>query len=147
MLPSEKCYKFIAAEENCRLKAYLDTGGVPTIGMGSTRYEDGTLVKITDQITRPRANDLLKHTVDQFARQVSDYIESVVNQNQFEALVSFAYNVGIIAFAKSTLLRKVDKNPGDVTIRAEFMRWNKDNGKVLKGLVNRRQREADLYFS
>lgn len=147
MEPSENCYKFIVSQEEMRLKAYYDSGGVPTIAAGCTHYEDGTPVKITDSITRPRANDLFKHTVDKFARSVSEYLDATVKQNQFDALVSFAYNVGIIQFAKSTLLRKVDRNPDDIGIRNEFMRWNKDNGKVLKGLVNRRQKEADLYFS
>ena len=66
---------------------------------------------------------------------------------QFDALVSFAYNVGTANFAKSTLLKKVNANPNDASIRAEFGKWNKSNGRVLKGLVTRRKEEADLYFT
>ena len=66
---------------------------------------------------------------------------------QFDALVSFAYNVGVGNFAKSTLLKKVNANPNDPTIRSEFEKWNKANGRVLKGLVTRRKEEADLYFT
>ena len=72
---------------------------------------------------------------------------SNLNQNQFNALVSFAYNVGTGNFSSSTLLKKVNRNPDDLTIKDEFLRWNKAGGKVLNGLTNRRNEEADLYFS
>lgn len=147
MRPSEKCYKFIAERESCRLKAYPDGGGVPTIGYGNTFYEDGTPVKLGDQITIPRAKALFKHIVDQFAEKVEYYLDATVNQNQFDALVSLAYNIGLGAFSASTLLKKVDANPDDPAIRKEFMKWVFDNGKRVQGLYNRRRMEANMYFT
>ena len=81
-----------------------------------------------------------------FSSKVSGTITSKVNQCQFDALVSFTYNVGIANLKKSTLLRKVNMNPNDETIRDEFMKWTKAGGKVYNGLVKRRKDEADYYF-
>jgi len=74
-------------------------------------------------------------------------VKSNVTENNFAALVSFTFNVGTGNLKKSTLLKKVNLNPNDPTIRSEFMKWNKGAGKVLAGLTKRRQAEADLYFS
>lgn len=71
----------------------------------------------------------------------------IIRQQQFDALVSFTYNVGVSAFSTSTLLRKVQAFPDDPTIRDEFMRWVYAGGQVVQGLVNRRKKEADYYFS
>jgi len=89
---------------------------------------------------------MFKEIANRFAKRVDTLVTSNINQNQFNALVSFAYNVGTGNFASSTLLKKVNKNPNDLTIKAEFLRWNKANGKVINGLTNRRIEEADLYF-
>jgi lysozyme len=70
-----------------------------------------------------------------------------ITQNQFDALVSFAYNVGLEAFRKSTLLKKVNANPNDKLISNQFLRWNKSRGRVLQGLTNRRIEEARIYFA
>jgi len=147
MSPSGNCIKQIKKHEGLRLNAYLCPAGVPTIGYGATFYEDGAKVKLGDKITIDRADSLLLHTVTAFAGNVGKLIKSQVNQNQFDALVSFAYNVGVGALAKSTLLKKVNKNPNDPSIRVEFMKWTKAGGKELQGLVKRRKQEADLYFS
>jgi lysozyme len=77
---------------------------------------------------------------------VSRYVKSKINSNQFSALVSFAFNLGVGNLAKSTLLKLVNKNPSDPAINLEFMKWNKANGKVLAGLTRRRQAESELYF-
>jgi lysozyme len=74
-------------------------------------------------------------------------VKKPLTQNQFNALVSFAYNVGTGAFSTSTLLKKVNANPNDLTIRNEFARWTRANGKIVNGLVNRRKKESDVYFS
>jgi lysozyme len=136
----------IKKHEGLRLQAYLCPAGVPTIGFGNTFYEDGTRVKMGDRITRDRAEKLLLHVVEAFAVQVDRLITSRINANQRAALVSFAYNVGIGNLQRSTLLRKVNANPNDTSIRIEFMKWTKARGQVLRGLVVRRQDEANLYF-
>ena len=81
-----------------------------------------------------------------FADKVDPLVKSQVNENQFAALTSFAYNAGIGNLMKSTLLKKVNANPSDETIRTEFMKWDKAGGKQLAGLTRRRKAEADLYF-
>jgi lysozyme len=133
--------------EGLKLNAYLCPAGLPTIGYGSTFYENGTKVKLGEKITMERADKLLTNTVSQFEKQVDTVVTSVINANQLGALTSFAFNVGMGNFRKSTLLRKVNANPNDPTIRTEFMKWVRANGKVLNGLTRRRQAEADLYFT
>jgi lysozyme len=133
--------------EGLKLRAYLCPAGLPTIGYGNTRYEDGSTVKLGEQITIDRADKLLMHTVAQFERQVDTVVTAPVNANQLGALTSFAFNVGMGNFRKSTLLRKVNANPNDPTIRAEFMKWIRANGKVLTGLQRRREAESALYFT
>lgn len=146
MTPSNQCYSLIKKFEGCVLHAYKDAVGIWTIGYGATYYEDGSPVKEGDTISQQRAEDLLKRHVDAFAAKV-DAVTNPVEQNKFDALVSFAYNVGVGAYRKSTLLKKVNANPDDEDIRDEFMKWNKAGGRVLSGLTNRRKKEADHYFS
>ena len=133
--------------EGLNLNSYLDGGGVPTIGYGSTMYDTGVKVKLGEKISIERANILLEWEIDNKATVIDRLLKNYhINQNQFDALVSFAYNVGVGAFSSSTLLKKIKINPNDISIRNEFMRWNKDNGKTVQGLTNRRKKEADLYF-
>lgn len=131
-------------------KPYPDpaTGGVPfTIGYGSTYYEDGRKVTMADApITEDRATKLLAQLLDHYERGVDSFCRDDIGQNQFDALVCFAYNVGIGALKGSTLLKKLNANPNDPTIKDEFLRWNKAAGRVMKGLTKRRAEEADLYF-
>lgn len=134
--------------EGLKLKPYLCSAGVPTIGYGNTLYEDGRKVSMKDSvITESRATELLSYSLRNLEQQVDSFCRDDINQNQFDALVSFAFNLGPYNLKSSTLLKKVNKNPKDPTIRDEFMRWTKAGGKVLKGLVERRKAEADLYFS
>jgi lysozyme len=133
--------------EGLKLTAYLCPAKVWTIGYGNTFYEDGTKVKQGDVITKERADQLfINITNKKFAEPLLKLIKVKLNENQFSALVCFAYNVGTGALAKSTLLRKVNANPNDLTIRNEFLKWNKAGGKVLNGLTKRRESEANLYF-
>jgi lysozyme len=133
--------------EGIKLTAYLCPAKVWTIGYGNTFYEDGTKVKQGDKITKERADQLfINITNKNFAEPLLKLIKVKLNENQFSALVCFAYNVGTGALAKSTLLRKVNINPNDLTIRNEFLKWNKAGGKVLNGLTKRRESEANLYF-
>jgi lysozyme len=126
----------------------LCSAKIPTIGYGNTYYPDGKRVTLLDKdITKQQAFDMFKEVANRFAKRVDTLVTSNLNQNQFNALVSFAYNVGTGNFSSSTLLKKVNKNPDDLTIKDEFLRWNKAGGKVLNGLTNRRNEEAILYFS
>lgn len=134
--------------EGFRNHPYLCPSDIPTIGYGNTFYEDGTKVTLNDEpITKKRGEELLKLVVKDFEDAVNDFVNVEINQNQFDALVSFAYNVGTGALSRSTLLKKINKNPDDPSIENEFKRWNKSGGKILKGLTKRRNSEAYLYFS
>jgi lysozyme len=140
--------ELIKKYEGFKAKAYLCPAKVITIGYGSTYYEDGTKVKLTDPpITQERATELLEALLVSYERSVDSYCVDTINQNQFDALCSFAYNCGVGNLKSSTLLKKVNKNPNDPTIKDEFIKWNKGGGKVLSGLTKRRIEEAQLYFS
>lgn len=132
--------------EGLKLESYLCPAGIPTIGYGNTFYESGRKVKLGENISKERAEMLFKWVADSFAVQVRQLVKVELNENQFSALVSFAYNLGIANLRSSTLLKKVNANPNDGTIFNEFLRWNKAGGKVLSGLTRRRQAEANLYF-
>jgi len=136
----------IKSFEGCKLVAYQCSAGRWTIGWGSTFYEDGKSVKIGNRITQEKADQLFELIVSSFADKVAKEIKTILTDNQFAAIVSLAYNIGIGNLQKSTLLKKVNFNPNDPTIRAEFARWNKAGGKVLAGLTRRREAEAKLYF-
>jgi lysozyme len=128
-------------------KPYKCPAGVPTIGYGATFYPDGKKVTMSDKsITVQEGTALLASMLTTFEQYVDSYCIDSINQNQFDALVSFCYNLGPNNLKSSTLLKKVNLNPKDQSIRAEFMKWNKAGGRVLKGLTTRRTAEADLYF-
>jgi lysozyme len=137
----------IKSHEGCRLNAYICPAGVATIGYGNTFYNDGTRVNIGDKISQAQANDLFLNIVNAFSIKVSIMFNPNLSDNQFSALVSFAYNVGTGALGRSTLRKKVLANHKDVSIRDEFMKWTKSGGKELNGLVARRKDEANLYFT
>jgi lysozyme len=148
MILDNKGYLLITNHEGLRLKPYLCSAKIPTIGYGNSYYPDGKRVTLLDKdITKQEAFDMFKEVANRFAKRVDTLVTSNLNQNQFNALVSFAYNVGTGNFSSSTLLKKVNRNPDDLTIKDEFLRWNKAGGKVLNGLTNRRNEEAILYFS
>ena len=145
---SEAGLNLIKSFEGLRLKPYKCSAGVPTIGYGNTFYESGKKVSLADvAITESRAIELLAWSLKKFEQYVDSYCRDDISQNQFDALVSFCYNLGPANLKSSTLLKKVNKDPNDPTIRAEFMKWNKAGGKALAGLTRRRTAEADLYFS
>jgi lysozyme len=150
MKPSPFCLSLIKAFESYRSTAYLCPAGVWTIGWGTIRYKDGTRVKQGDVISSEKAKDEFQYEVNKKAEGVNRLVKNV-NQQQFDALVSFAYNLGLGALEDSTLLKRVKANPNDPDIRVQFMKWTKarQNGvlKELPGLVRRRKAEADLYFS
>lgn len=132
--------------EGIRLKPYLDSANVPTIGLGTTRYPDGKAVTMNDPpITKKQAYEFLTKHLQADANAVSGMLKVVVNDNQFAALVSFAYNVGRGALASSTLLKKL--NSGDVEGAAnQFLKWDHAGGVVVAGLTRRRQAERALFL-
>lgn len=137
--------KLISKEEGMVLKPYKCSAGVPTIGIGSTYYEDGTKVKMTDPaITEFRALQLFKNVLKTYELAVYSSTRDDINQNQFDSLVSLAFNIGTGAFKKSTLLKKVNANPNDPTIGVAFEMWKNAGGKPI--LLNRRKREYQLYI-
>jgi lysozyme len=138
--------KLIKEFEGFSSVAYLCSAKKATIGYGNTFWEDGTPVKIGDQISKERAETLLKHVVDNFSVAVEVDIKIEVTQNQFDALVSLAYNIGLGAFKNSTLLRQLNRG-NFVGASQEFLRWDKSNGKPLLGLTRRREREKLLFDS
>lgn len=120
-------------------KAYPDTGGVWTIGYGYTRG-----VKPGMFVTKERALELFLKNVAVFEECINNAVLVELTQNQFDALVSLTYNIGVQAFKTSTLLKIL--NTGDYkSVPAQIKRWNKDNGKVIAGLVSRRAEEAKLF--
>ena len=128
-------------------KPYLDPIGIPTIGYGATYYPNKKKVTMKDKpLTEKEASDLLKEMMTNYENDVKRLVKRELNQNQFDALVSFTYNLGSTNLGKSTLLKKVNANPCDKTIKDEFLKWNKAGGKVLNGLTRRRNAEAELYF-
>lgn len=147
MVITSKLKDLVKQFEGCSLKAYKCPAGIWTIGYGNTQYENGKAVKEGETITLERAEQLLEVILIKFVQQVGELVKSKVNQNQKDALTDFAYNCGVGNLRSSTLLKKVNADPNDKTIRAEFEKWNKANGKVLNGLVKRRTAEANLYFS
>jgi len=143
-----KGIELIKSFEGFRGKPYKCPAGIPTIGYGATFYPDGKKVTMNDApITEEKATELLQSMLISFEKYVDSYCRDDVNQNQFDALVSFAYNLGPANLKSSTLLKKVNANPSDESIRAEFMKWTRAGGRVLQGLVRRRTAEANLYFS
>lgn len=126
--------------EGLKLTAYRCPAGVPTIGYGTTKN-----VKLGTTITEEKAEDLLKKDLVRFETAVKTDVRVKLNQNQFDALVSFSYNVGTGALQSSTLLKKL--NHGDYKgASQEFSRWNRAGGKVLNGLIKRREAEKELFL-
>jgi lysozyme len=139
-------FKFIAKQEGLVLHPYLDQVGIATVGYGSTYYENGEHVKITDpQITLKRAQELFNNTSGQYSHAVAYWTKPVLTQNQFDALFSLVYNIGTGGFRKSTVLRIINGEPGD--LQSAWYAWNKADGHVLSDLVQRRKEEYNLYIS
>lgn len=139
---TQKGIELIESFESLQLRAYKCPAGVWTIGYGHTIG-----VKPTDTCTRAQAEQYLLADLRTAKTAVANHVKATINTNQFSALVSFTFNCGAANLQKSTLLKKVNANPADPTIRAEFLKWNRGGGKVLAGLTRRRTAEADLYFS
>lgn len=145
---SERGIALLKHFEGFEAKPYLCSAGVPTIGYGSTYYEDGARVKLSDSyISKERAEALLEKMLSHYEAGVDSMTRDDITQNQYDALVCFAYNVGLTNFRTSTLLKRVNNNPDDPDITKQFMRWTRAGGRIIKGLINRRRLESQLYFS
>lgn len=129
--------------EGFRTKAYLDTGGVWTIGYGTTRIQ-GKPVEKGDECTKEQAEEYLSADLKWAEDCVNKNVKPSLTSNQFSALVSFVYNIGCEGFTDSTMLKLLNENKFALAAN-EFKRWNKDNGKVILGLINRRNKERALF--
>ena len=140
-------FKLLGELEGIVLKPYRDSVGIPTIGIGSTYYEDGTKVRMTDKpITTERAIQLAKNVVKTFELKVNQVILLPMTQNQFDAMVLLCYNIGKSGFARSSVVKNF--NAGNLQKAADsFLLWNKAGGRVVQGLVNRRNKERSLFLS
>jgi lysozyme len=129
--------------EGLRTESYQCQAGVWTIGYGHTKGVTSGM-----KITKEQAEQYLKQDITTFENAVRNTLKGVsLTQSQFDALVSFSFNIGTTKFKNSTLVSKVKANPDDTSIADEFRKWKYANGAVSKGLLNRREREAQLYFA
>lgn len=146
MKTSDKGIEFIKEFEGFESNPYLDAVNVPTIGYGSTRYPDGTRVKMTDKpISEAEAVKLLADTLVEYETSVLHLVEVDLEQHEFDALVSFAYNLGASNLERSTLLKKL--NQEDFKGAAdEFLKWTRAGGIILPGLVRRREAEKEMFL-
>ena len=146
MQTSDKGISLIKQFEGCKLTAYQDSVGVWTIGYGWTQPVDGKPIRAGMTIKQETAERLLKTGLVSYESDVSRLVKVGLTQGQFDAMVSFTYNLGARSLSTSTLLRKL--NAGDYAGAAdEFLRWNKAGGKVLNGLTRRREAERALFLS
>ncbi|WP_228147193.1 lysozyme [Acinetobacter sp. ANC 3832] len=133
----------ICSYEGLEFKAYLDSANIWTIGYGTIKYPNGVRVKKGDTCTIEQAKAYMASDLKSFEAAVNK-VKVPLNQNQYDALVSLTYNIGVNAFANSTLLKKL--NAGDYKgAAAQFNVWNKVKGKIVQGLVNRRAKERKLF--
>lgn len=138
---TDKGIELIKNSESCRLEAYLCPAQIPTIAYGKTKG-----VKLGMKISQSQAEEFLRQDLAEFEEGVKKLVKVPLTDNQFSALVSFSYNLGLGALSKSTLLKKL--NAKDYAGAAtEFKRWVRGGGKVLPGLVKRRAAEKALFLS
>lgn len=151
---NDNCIRLIIEFEGFSAKAYhdsIDKPSIDTIGYGTIQYPPeylhGKMVKVGDpDITKDQAFGFLKWEVNLKLQGIDPLLRDDLTPNQFGALVSFSYNLGVGALKGSTLRRKVNENPKDPTIKDEFVKWIYSDGKPLEGLRRRRKAEAELYF-
>ena len=146
MSVSNKGVDLICEFEGEQLIAYDDGVGIWTIGFGTIKYPNGVRVKKGDTCTLEQAKEYMRHDLIEFEHTVNSSVKVPLNQNQFDALVSLAYNIGSNAFKSSTLVKKL--NTGEYQGAADqFNVWINAGGKRMQGLVNRRDREKLLFLS
>lgn len=141
---SHEAKDLIKRYEGLRLKAYKCAAGVWTIGYGHTSAAGSPVVTPSLSITKEQADEIFEKDITTFANGVASLIKVDLNPHQFGACVSLAYNIGLGAFSKSSVLRFINKKQYDNAADA-FLLWNKAGGKVLKGLTRRRSEESELF--
>lgn len=145
MIVSNSGVDLICEFEGEQLIAYDDGVGIWTIGFGTIKYPDGVRVKKGDTCTLEQAKEYMRHDLIEFEHTVNISVKVPLNQNQFDALVSLAYNIGSNAFKSSTLVKEL--NTGDYQGAADqFNVWVNAGGKRMQGLVNRRAKEKELFL-
>ncbi|WP_374307854.1 lysozyme [Methylocella sp.] len=132
----------IKSFEGCKLAAYRDSAGVPTIGWGHSSAAGAPVVKAGMTITQAEADAIFMRDAQRFVDRVNALVKVPLKQNEFDALVSFDFNTG--ALDRSTLLKRLNAGRKDL-VPTELMAWTKAGGKTLRGLVRRRQAEVDLF--
>lgn len=142
MKTSNKGIALIKQYEGCKLTEYICPAGVRTIGYGHTKD-----VVPGQKITSLQAENFLRQDLLEVERAISLLVKKPLNQNQFDALASFVFNLGETKFRKSTLLRRINSNPNDSMIAFEFKRWILAGKKSSLGLLERRKAEVKLYYS
>ena len=140
MTTTEILFEKLMEMEGCRLEAYKDAAGVPTIGYGHTKN-----VRMGDRITQYWAKEMLREDIEEAEWLVKE-LGVAKTEGQLDALVSFVFNLGIGRLKKSTLLKVISKGGSKRQITQEFKRWVYADGKVLPGLVKRREWEAKRFF-
>jgi lysozyme len=144
---NKDCLLLIAEFEGLSLQPYLCPAKKATIGYGNCYYKDGKKVTMLDNpITKEEALELLKIIVESFAKEVNKLVSAPLNQNQFNAVVSFTYNTGLNALKNSTLLKLINKDNNQLAISNEFLKWVNVGGEKSKGLEKRRIKESQIYF-
>ena len=147
MSTSSKAFSLISKFEGLSLKPYLDTNGKYSIGYGTQKnWDEKRPVLPTDRINEDTAQRWLKYEIADRMPKVKSMIKVPVSQNALDSLTSFAYNIGLNAFASSTLLRKLNAGVDKKIVANEFDRWTKANGKTLPALVQRRTLEKALFL-
>ncbi|MEY5098643.1 MAG: hypothetical protein RJA36_1362 [Pseudomonadota bacterium] len=146
MQSSSECLSLVRTCEGFRASPYRCPAGIPTIGYGSTRYADGRPVKLSDPpITTAQADAIMRQTLKEYEAAVNRYVTVPINQNQFDALVDFAYNAGAQNLRNSTLLRLLNQRQYAQAAN-EFGKWVFAGPQRLPGLVKRRALEKQLFL-
>lgn len=156
MQMSENGKRLLSQWEGFELKLYKDSAGLDTIGVGHLITVGETIsgnITINDiavaykkGLTKQQVFDLLAQDLRRFEQAINDNVTEVLNQNQFDALVSFSFNVGVRAFTNSTLLKVLNNRQYD-EVPHQLKRWNRSGGRIVQGLVNRRNNEIKLWSS
>lgn len=144
MRASKEAIQLIKRFEGFSSSPYICAGGKVTVGYGTTQISGKPINKYMEPISRQYAEELLMEDLKEFQEAIDRLVKAPLEQNQYDALLSLVYNIGIGAFKKSTLLRELNKGNYD-KVPYELARWNKAGGKVLKGLTRRRAAEAELW--
>lgn len=156
MKMSENGTKLLMEWEGFEKEVYLDAAGLPTIGVGHLLTQDerssgkilinGEPIRYNDGLTERQVEDLLSQDLKRFEDGVNDACTVDLNQNQFDALVSFSFNVGVNAFKNSTLLKLLNQGKYD-QVPDQLRRWVYSGGRKIRGLINRREKEIELWNS